>query len=118
MADAKWTFVPNSKWVFDVGVALTAGVPVGWALARARLPRLLATATTKTAAELMGLERELGTLEQLVATPIRKTELMLGKILPYVVLGYADITLALIIGALLLIVAGGSTGAAERRAES
>lgn len=44
-------------------------------------------------------ERELGTLEQLVATPIRKTELMLGKILPYVVLGYADITLALVIGA-------------------
>ncbi|HEY6103371.1 MAG TPA: ABC transporter permease [bacterium] len=44
-------------------------------------------------------ERELGTLEQLVATPIRKAELMLGKILPYVVLGYADITLALIIGA-------------------
>jgi len=44
-------------------------------------------------------ERELGTLEQLVATPIRKTELMLGKILPYVVLGYLDITLALLIAA-------------------
>lgn len=44
-------------------------------------------------------ERELGTLEQLVATPIRKSELMLGKILPYVVLGYADITLALLIAA-------------------
>jgi len=44
-------------------------------------------------------ERELGTLEQLVATPIRKTELMLGKILPYAVLGYVDITLALLIGA-------------------
>jgi ABC-2 type transport system permease protein len=44
-------------------------------------------------------ERELGTLEQLVATPIRKAELMLGKILPYVALGYADITLALLIAA-------------------
>ena len=44
-------------------------------------------------------ERELGTLEQLVATPIRRAELMLGKILPYVVLGYVDITLALLIGA-------------------
>lgn len=42
-------------------------------------------------------ERELGTLEQLVATPIRKGELMLGKILPYVLLGYVDITLALLI---------------------
>ncbi len=44
-------------------------------------------------------ERELGTLELLVATPIRKSELMLGKILPYVVLGYVDITLALLIAA-------------------
>ncbi|MDQ7842170.1 MAG: ABC transporter permease [Armatimonadota bacterium] len=44
-------------------------------------------------------ERELGTLEQLVATPIRKIELMLGKILPYAVLGYVDMTLALLIGA-------------------
>jgi ABC-2 type transport system permease protein len=44
-------------------------------------------------------ERELGTLELLVATPIRKSELMLGKILPYVALGYADITLALLIAA-------------------
>jgi len=42
-------------------------------------------------------ERELGTLEQLVATPIRKAELMLGKILPYVTLGYVDITLALLL---------------------
>lgn len=44
-------------------------------------------------------ERELGTLEQLVATPIRKSELMLGKILPYVVLGYVDISLALLLAA-------------------
>src|SRR3989304_5429833 len=43
--------------------------------------------------------RERGTVEQLVATPIRKTELMLGKILPYVTLGYVDITLALLIAA-------------------
>ena len=44
-------------------------------------------------------ERELGTIEQLVVTPIRRGELMLGKILPYVVVGYADITLALLIAA-------------------
>jgi ABC-2 type transport system permease protein len=44
-------------------------------------------------------ERELGTLELLVATPIKKSELMLGKILPYVALGYGDITLALLIAA-------------------
>ena len=60
---------------------------------------ILAMLTLMLTAMAIVRERELGTLEQLVATPIRKTELMLGKILPYVVLGYADITLALIIGA-------------------
>lgn len=44
-------------------------------------------------------ERERGTLEQLMVTPIKPYELMLGKILPYIVLGYIQITLALIIGA-------------------
>lgn len=43
-------------------------------------------------------ERERGTLEQLMVTPIKPYELMLGKILPYIVLGYIQITLALIIG--------------------
>jgi ABC-2 type transport system permease protein len=60
---------------------------------------ILAMLTLMLTAMAIVRERELGTLEQLVATPIRKTELMLGKILPYVVLGYADITLALILGA-------------------
>lgn len=43
-------------------------------------------------------ERERGTLEQLMVTPIRSYELMLGKILPYIVLGYAQITVALVVG--------------------
>jgi ABC-2 type transport system permease protein len=67
------------------------------------VPGLLALVLTMLTLMLTAMaivrERERGTLEQLVATPIRKTELMLGKILPYVVLGYVDITLALLLGA-------------------
>lgn len=40
-------------------------------------------------------EREKGTLEQLVVTPISKMELMIGKIIPYVAIGFIDIVLAL-----------------------
>ncbi len=45
-------------------------------------------------------ERERGTFEQLLVTPIRPVELMVGKLLPYVVLGFVaeGVTLALIIG--------------------
>lgn len=46
-------------------------------------------------------ERERGTLEQLVVTPIGKTSLMLGKILPFLLVGYVQITVILLLGRLL-----------------
>jgi ABC-2 type transport system permease protein len=36
-------------------------------------------------------EREHGTLEQLLATPIRRAELLLGKILPYILVGLINV---------------------------
>jgi ABC-2 type transport system permease protein len=46
-------------------------------------------------------ERERGTLEQLIVTPIDKTSLMLGKILPFLFIGYVQITVILLLGRLL-----------------
>ena len=46
-------------------------------------------------------ERERGTLEQLIVTPIDKTSLMLGKILPFLLIGYVQITVILVLGRLL-----------------
>ena len=43
-------------------------------------------------------ERERGTLEQLIVTPITKTELMLGKIAPYVGVGLFQMTAVLLLG--------------------
>jgi ABC-2 type transport system permease protein len=43
-------------------------------------------------------ERERGTLEQLVVTPVKPWELMLGKILPYVTVAFANVFLASAIG--------------------
>jgi len=40
-------------------------------------------------------EREDGTMEQLIVTPLRPVELMIGKLLPFVVIGFIEITLAL-----------------------
>jgi ABC-2 type transport system permease protein len=44
-------------------------------------------------------ERESGTLEQLVVTPIRRWEFMVGKVLPYLLLAFANVCLALAVGA-------------------
>jgi ABC-2 type transport system permease protein len=43
-------------------------------------------------------ERERGTLEQLIVTPIDKTSLMLGKIVPFVLVGYVQMTVILLLG--------------------
>jgi ABC-2 type transport system permease protein len=41
-------------------------------------------------------ERELGTLEQLVVSPIRSGELMLGKMIPLITIGYVNLTTILV----------------------
>lgn len=46
-------------------------------------------------------EREQGTMEQLVVTPIRSWELVLGKIIPYLVVGILNTVLTLLVAAYL-----------------
>ena len=46
-------------------------------------------------------ERERGTLEQLIVTPIGKLSMMLGKILPFVLVGYVQMTVILLLGWIL-----------------
>ena len=46
-------------------------------------------------------ERERGTLEFLIATPVRRGELMVGKILPYLLVGHVQVLLILTLGAVL-----------------
>lgn len=46
-------------------------------------------------------EREKGTFEQLVVTPISKTDIMLGKLLPFVGVAYVQMTAILILGKIL-----------------
>jgi ABC-2 type transport system permease protein len=46
-------------------------------------------------------ERERGTLEQLIVSPVRRVELVIGKIAPYIVIGYVQMTLVLCAGSLV-----------------
>jgi ABC-2 type transport system permease protein len=43
-------------------------------------------------------EREQGTLEQLIVTPMKSYELMLGKIIPYIFVGLVQASVALLVG--------------------
>ncbi|HMR05805.1 MAG TPA: ABC transporter permease [Polyangiaceae bacterium] len=46
-------------------------------------------------------ERERGTLEQLIVSPVKNLELVVGKIVPYIAIGYVQMTLILVIGSLV-----------------
>ncbi|MCP4426540.1 MAG: ABC transporter permease [Chloroflexi bacterium] len=46
-------------------------------------------------------EREMGTIEQLIVTPIRPWELVVGKIIPYVILAFFNVLEVLLLGTLL-----------------
>lgn len=45
-------------------------------------------------------EREMGTLEQVMVTPIRPFEMILGKTIPFFLVGLADVALVAVVGAL------------------
>jgi len=66
------------------------------------VPGLIAIIMMVIAALLTSLtvarEWETGTMEQLIATPITGTELLLGKLAPYVCIGLFDVTLAVLVG--------------------
>lgn len=49
-------------------------------------------------------ERERGTLEQLIVSPVKSIEIVVGKIVPYVAMGYVQITLILAAGWLIFAV--------------
>ena len=63
------------------------------------VPGLIGTILTMTMIMFTGLamtrERERGTMENLLATPVRPAEVMLGKIAPYVVIGYVQLMVIL-----------------------
>ena len=46
-------------------------------------------------------ERERGTIEQLIVTPLRSQELVIGKLTPYVLLTFLDVIEVLVVGVLL-----------------
>ena len=46
-------------------------------------------------------ERELGTIEQLLVTPMRPWELMLGKLIPYLIMGFVNVASTVILAQLL-----------------
>lgn len=70
------------------------------------VPGLVGVILTITLVMVMSLalvrERERGTLEQLIVSPIGKTSVIVGKILPFLLIGFVQVTVVLLLGRWLL----------------
>lgn len=66
------------------------------------IPGLIAVIMMQISATLTSLaivsEKEQGTMEGLIVSPIRKNELMLGKVLPYVIVAFLDVIIVTVVG--------------------
>lgn len=64
------------------------------------VPGLMGVILTMTMVMMTGLaitrERERGTMENLLSTPVRPLEVMCGKIIPYILVGYIQVSLILL----------------------
>ena len=69
------------------------------------VPGLIGTILTMTMVMMTAIavtrERERGTMENLLAMPVRPFEVMLGKIVPFVVVGYIQVAVILLAGRIL-----------------
>jgi len=69
------------------------------------VPGLVGTILTMTMVIMTSLamtrERERGTMENLLATPVRPIEVMTGKIVPYIIVGYIQVIIILVAAKLL-----------------
>ncbi len=69
------------------------------------VPGLMGVVLTMTMVIITALaitrERERGTMENLLATPVRPVEVMVGKILPYIAVGYIQVTLIVLAARLI-----------------
>ena len=72
------------------------------------VPGLIGTILTMTMVMMTAFaitrERERGTMENLLATPVRPIEVMIGKIAPYIIVGYIQVSVILLAAKLLFAV--------------
>ena len=72
------------------------------------VPGLIGVILTMTMVMMTSLamtrERERGTMENLLATPVRPGEVMAGKIIPYIIVGYVQVAIILLAAKLLFAV--------------
>jgi ABC-2 type transport system permease protein len=100
---------PTAQIVASPRIAFNPGLQTSPFMVPGIAALLLLIVTTIVTAMGLSREREMGTLEQVLVTPIRPVLLLVGKMAPFVVIGLVDIALLLAAGTWLFGVPLGGT---------
>jgi len=92
----------SAGWTEPVNLALRIWYNPNLRSLNFYIPGLISSILMMLAAALTSLtiisEKENGTMEALIASPVRKNELMIGKILPYIIIAFWDVILITAVG--------------------
>jgi len=97
------TNAPPAKMpiVFDLRILYNPTMLSSWFLVPAVLGMIVCLITILFTSMSITKEKEQGTLETLIAAPISSTEILLGKSIPFIILGIANLPLTLGVAAII-----------------
>jgi ABC-2 type transport system permease protein len=102
---ARYQQATGKKWETPYDIRIRPWYNPDYVSAYYMVPGILGIVLTMTMVMVTSMaivrEREVGTLEQLLVTPMKPYELMLGKIIPYAFIGYIQAMTALAVGILV-----------------
>jgi len=87
--------IKESPVDFTVRVLYNPSLETTYFMIPGMLSILLCTLTTSLSSTAIAREKEMGTLERLISAPVSPAEIILGKTVPYVVIGLCDMPLIL-----------------------
>jgi len=89
-----------SPWVSpEIRYQYNPELKSSWYMVPGVLAMILLVITMMLTSLAITREREIGTMEQLIVTPIKPWQLLAGKMIPFAVIGLVDVTLILVVAA-------------------
>ncbi len=98
LRDENPTRAPEAAVTFDVRVLYNPTLETSAYLVPGVMGLILCLVTILLSSMSMAREREMGTFETLIAAPVAPWELFLGKTMPFMILGLADVPLMITLG--------------------
>ncbi|MCR4346896.1 MAG: ABC transporter permease [Sulfuricaulis sp.] len=97
-ANAPKTIIPSEPFILDIEILFNPDKKETWFFLPGVIGVLIMQIALILTSTAIVREKEYNTLEQIVVSPITRTEFILGKIFPYMLIAFADFYFILVLG--------------------